>query len=602
MGVSNVNNLNKIDLTKLVLAQKSRQAKSNQPAYMQMTGSIFNAPEVKQQQETTNLNTLNTKKSLSELTKKTSTSNSTTNKTEGKDKEENVDQGSVKSQGNQAKKGTTQTEKDSREVKTINSESKKLNKDIKQEDKKFQAQLKQQQAAFQKDSAKLEKLSQETEETQTEIDNAQNELDSLLGSSTFTISRGDGTQGGQSTNPNQDKIDQLQKFIGSKSNLVQNNGKQIYSLQRSSSRTLSRMNRTNANFVKIHKKNTKAIQQNQNETSSVIKTATKVEQWSAIAEQGGKALDLVGQGLVTAGQALASSGNPVTAAIGSAMIATGTVMSKVGTVAEMLGQYGQTAANITKTAAYAAEGNLAGAMTSAAAAIQSGAAAQKSTKGLGDNFKAIDQRATDATNKAAANAAAKQTVKQTQQDAVDKLGANATKEQIKQAKSEALGGMTKKEMKQSISGKLQEQMANKEISSKDLFKDIKNKSINSNSTVANAKKEAIDNFSSNVKAANGTITNGVVTGLDKKARKEVGKKTVTGFTNTASVAKKSTQKFDFQKLSQGLMSTAALFSAQNTNTQGTHRGYAAQWDLNADPKMRRIRNARMASVRHAAYA
>lgn len=602
MGVSNVNNLNKIDLTKLALAQKSRQAKSNQPAYMQMTGSIFNAPEVKQQQETTNLNTLNTKKSLSELTKKTSTSNSTTNKTEGKDKEENVDQGSVKSQGNQAKKGTTQTEKDSREVKTINSESKKLNKNIKQEDKKFQAQLKQQQAAFQKDSAKLEKLSQETEETQTEIDNAQNELDSLLGSSTFTISRGDGTQGGQSTNPNQDKIDQLQKFIGSKSNLVQNNGKQIYSLQRSSSRTLSRMNRTNANFVKIHKKNTKAIQQNQNETSSVIKTATKVEQWSAIAEQGGKALDLVGQGLVTAGQALASSGNPVTAAIGSAMIATGTVMSKVGTVAEMLGQYGQTAANITKTAAYAAEGNLAGAMTSAAAAIQSGAAAQKSTKGLGDNFKAIDQRATNATNKAAANAAAKQTVKQTQQDAVDKLGANATKEQIKQAKSEALGGMTKKEMKQSISGKLQEQMANKEISSKDLFNDIKNKSISSNSAVANAKKEAIDNFSSNVKAANGTITNGVVTGLDKKARKEIGKKTVTGFTNTASVAKKSTQKFDFQKLSQGLMSTAALFSAQNTNTQGTHKGYAAQWDLNADPKMRRIRNARMASVRHAAYA
>lgn len=600
MGVSNVNNLNKIDLTKLALAQKSRLAKSNQPAYMQMTGSIFNAPEVKQQQETTNLNTLNTKKSLNELTKKTSTSNSTTNKTEGKDKEENVDQGSVKSQGNQAKKGTTQTEKDSREIKTINSESKKLNKNIKQEDKKFQAQLKQQQAAFQKDSAKLEKLSQETEETQTEIDNAQNELDSLLGSSTFTISRGDGTQGGRSTNPNQDKIDQLQKFIGSKSNLVQNNGKQIYSLQRSSSRTLSRMNRTNANFVKIHKKNTKAIQQNQNETSNVVKFATKLEQWSAIAEQGGKALDFAGQGMVAAGQAIASTAWG--AAVGAAMIATGTVMSKVGTVAEMLGQYGQTAANITKTAAYAAEGNLAGAMTSAAAAIQSGAAAQKSTKGLSNNFKAIDQRATNATNKAAANAAAKQTVKQTQQDAVDKLGANATKEQIKQAKSEALGGMTKKEMKQSISGKLQEQMANKEISSKDLFKDIKNKSISSNSAVANAKKEAIDKFSSNVQAANGTITNGVVTGLDKKARKEIGKKTVTGFTNTASVAKKSTQKFDFQKLSQGLMSTAALFSAQNTNTQGTHRGYAAQWDLNADPKMRRIRNARMASVRHAAYA
>lgn len=582
MGVSNVNNLNKIDLTKLALAQKSRLAKSNQPAYMQMTGSIFNAPEVKQQQETTNLNTLNTKKSLNELTKKTSTSNSTTNKTEGKDKEENVDQGSVKSQGNQAKKGTTQTEKDSREVKRINSESKKLNKDIKQEDKKFQAQLKQQQAAFQKDSAKLEKLSQETEETQTEIDNAQNELDSLLGSSTFTISRGDGTQGGQSTNPNQDKIDQLQKFIGSKSNLVQNNGKQIYSLQRSSSRTLSRMNRTNANFVKIHKKNTKAIQQNQNETSNVVKFATKLEQWSAIAEQGGKALDLAGQGMVAAGQAIASTAWG--AAVGAAMIATGTVMSKVGTVAEMLGQYGQTAANVTKTAAYAAEGNLVGAMTSAAAAIQSGAAAQKSTKGLSNNFKAIDQRATDATNKAAANAAAKQAVKNMD--------------------AEQLGGMTKKEMKKSISGELQGQLANNEINSKDLFNDVKNKSIKSNDAVNGARDKAAAAFKENVYAAKGSLDapNGVVTGLDKKARKEVGKKTVTGFTNTASVAKKSTQKFDFQKLSQGLMSTAALFSAQNTNTQGTHKGYAAQWDLNADPKMRRIRNARMASVRHAAYA
>ena len=582
MGVSNVNNLNKIDLTKLALAQKSRLAKSNQPAYMQMTGSIFNAPEVKQQQETTNLNTLNTKKSLSELTKKTSTSNSTTNKTESKDKEENVDQGSVKSQGNQAKKGTTQTEKDFREVKTINSESKKLNKDIKQEDKKFQAQLKQQQAAFQKDSAKLEKLSQETEETQTEIDNAQNELDSLLGSSTFTISRGDGTQGGQSTNPNQDKIDQLQKFIGSKSNLVQNNGKQIYSLQRSSSRTLSRMNRTNANFVKIHKKNTKAIQQNQNETSNVVKFATKLEQWSAIAEQGGKALDLAGQGMVAAGQAIASTAWG--AAVGAAMIATGTVMSKVGTVAEMLGQYGQTAANVTKTAAYAAEGNLAGAMTSAAAAIQSGAAAQKSTKGLSNNFKAIDQRATNATNKAAANAAAKQAVKNMD--------------------AEQLGGMTKKEMKKSISGELQGQLANNEINSKDLFNDVKNKSIKSNDAVNGARDKAAAAFKENVYAAKGSLDapNGVVTGLDKKARKEVGKKTVTGFTNTASVAKKSTQKLDFQKLSQGLMSTVALLSAQNTNTQGTHKGYAAQWDLNADPKMRRIRNARMASVRHAAYA
>lgn len=47
MGVSNVNNLNKIDVTKLGLLGKTRSTQSNKPAYMQMTGSIFNAPKVK---------------------------------------------------------------------------------------------------------------------------------------------------------------------------------------------------------------------------------------------------------------------------------------------------------------------------------------------------------------------------------------------------------------------------------------------------------------------------------------------------------------------------------------------------------------------------
>jgi len=404
-------------------------------------------------------------------------------------------------------------------------------------------------------------------------------LDSLLGSSTFTISRGDGIQGGQSTNPNQDKIDQLQKFIGSKSNLVQNNGKQIYSLQRSSSRTLARMRKTNANYVKVQKHNAKSIQQNQNETSNVVKTATKIEQISALVSTVGQTVQTAGVGLIALGQAMSGFFGA-----GAALITVGTVMKKVGYVTKMVGDYGQTAANITKTAAYAAEGNLAGAMTSAASAVQTGAAAVNSTTKLNESFEQINNEAKEATNKLTANAAAKQAVK-----GMDE---------------KQLGGMTKKEMKQSISGKLQEQMANKEnpLNTKDLIKDIKDGNIKKNSTVTNIKDEAMKKFSSNVQAANGTITNGVVTGLDKKARKEVGKKTVTGFTNTASVAKKSTQKFDFQKLSQGLMSTAALFSAQNTNTQGTHKGYAAQWDLNADPKMRRIRNARMASVRHAAYA
>ena len=51
MGVSNVNNLKNIDLSKLSLLQKSKGAQSSKPEYMKMTGSIFNAPQVKQQQE-----------------------------------------------------------------------------------------------------------------------------------------------------------------------------------------------------------------------------------------------------------------------------------------------------------------------------------------------------------------------------------------------------------------------------------------------------------------------------------------------------------------------------------------------------------------------
>ena len=49
------------------------------------------------------------------------------------------------------------------------------------------------------------------------------------------------------------------------------------------------------------------------------------------------------------------------------------------------------------------------------------------------------------------------------------------------------------------------------------------------------------------------------------------------------------------------MSTAALFNAQNTGSTQGSRGYAPQWNLDADPKMRKIRQSRMAAMRHAAY-
>lgn len=628
MGVSNVNNLNKIDLTKLGLLGKTRSTQSNKPAYMQMTGSIFNAPQVKNNSSTTpNLSVLNTTRSLNEL-KTTSTKTTSSNeKTESKKENEegNVDQGSVKDLGNQAKKGTSEAKKYTAEEKQVGAKAKTLNKNIKQEDKKFQAQLKQQQADLKKDNAKLEKLAQETDEAQLQINNAQNELDGLLASSTFSINGFNGTQGGQSTSgsSNQDRINELQKLIGSKTTLVQSNGKQIYSLRRSSSRTLSRMNRTNANYIKTHKHNAKAIKQNQNETSGVIKTATTIEQYSALAEQGGKALDLLGQGLVAAGQALASThwGQ----GIGAAMIATGTVMSKIGTVAEMLGQYGQAAANITKTAAYAAEGNLMGAMTSAAAAMQSGAAATKSTKNLKNTFGEIDQRAQEATKKAAANATAKETVKGMSED--------------------QLGGMSKKDAKKALSKELQatsfgENDANVtgKWSKKQLeqYKSQMTASTANGGTVATDGLATVkDKYQENVKAQlkktgldskyavgdNGKIvdvnTRDEVSidtlkaqGLKgdakqiKAALKKGNQATKTSFSNKAAKAMKSSKNFNFQDVA-GVLTTVALLGAQNnsTTTHKNHNGGYRTAGLESDPRYLKIRNShRVRQYRSSAIA
>lgn len=618
MGVSNVNNLNKIDLTKLGLLGKTRSTQSNKPAYMQMTGSIFNAPQVKNNSSTTpNLSVLNTTRSLNEL-KTTSTKTTSSNeKTESKKENEegNVDQGSVKDLGNQAKKGTSEAKKYTAEEKQVGAKAKTLNKNIKQEDKKFQAQLKQQQADLKKDNAKLEKLAQETDEAQLQINNAQNELDGLLASSTFSINGFNGTQGGQSTSgsPNQDRINELQKLIGSKTTLVQSNGKQIYSLRRSSSRTLSRMNRTNANYIKTHKHNAKAIKQNQNETSGVIKTATTIEQYSALAEQGGKALDLLGQGLVAAGQALAST--PWGQGIGAAMIATGTVMSKIGTVAEMLGQYGQAAANITKTAAYAAEGNLMGAMTSAAAAMQSGAAATKSTKNLKNTFGEIDQRAQEATKKAAANATAKETVKGMSED---QLG-GMSKKDAKKALSKELqatsfgendanvtGKWSKKQLEQ-YKSQMTASTANGGTVAKDGLATVKNKyqenvqeqlkkaglsdkySLNNSGKIIN---EAGDEVSIDTLKAQGLKGDAKQI---KAALKKGNQTTKTSFSNKAAKAMKSSKSFNFQNVA-GVLTTVALLGAQNnsTTTHKNHNGAYRTAGLESDPRYLKIRNSHMA--------
>ena len=181
-----------------------------------------------------------------------------------------------------------------------------------------------------------------------------------------------------------------------------------------------------------------------------------------------------------------------------------------------------------------------------------------------------------------------------------------SKKEIKNAKKEALGGMSKKEMRKSVSAQLQGQMADGKLDAKGMLSDLKKGELSSSNF--NAVNSAVDNsktaFSSAVTEAGGSIKDGVVGGLDKKTRKAVGKKTVSGFTNTATDAVKSSKKFDWGKLANGLQSTAALFASQNTQqpTGSASKGPAPQWNLDNDAYFQKIKRSNRRYTAHASYA
>lgn len=588
MSVSNVYNQSKINAIKLNLGVQAKKASANKPAYMQMTGSIFDAPGVKNSATATanSLNDLNTSKSLSELNASGETTGSSKSSTEDIKSIDNAADGkaaaaSAESSADEVESLTKDTQNDQKTVEKFDSDAQKLDKQIEKDDKKFKTQLKKQENDLKKDNQKLQKLVKETEETQTEVENAQNELDSLLGSASFSINRDPNS--GDTSNPNQDRINELQTIIGSKVTLLQSNGQQIYSLQRSSSRTITKMTKTNANYVKVNQQNSKAITQNQSKTDKVIETATTIEQISALVSQTGQAVNYAGKDLVALGATMSS--NPFTAAVGAALISTGNVMQKVGTVVEMVGNYGQMAANVTKTAAYAADGNLAGALTSAASAIQTGAAAVKSTKNLGNTFEKINEQANQATQKLTADRVARQTVNDT----------------IKKDGMEGLGGMSTKQARKAASAQLQAQMANGTISTdakwakgqlNDLSEQLTSVSPNGTSIAQQALDSSKTQFADAVTSAGGTIKDGVVGGLDRKTKKAINEQVKTGFTNTATDTVKSSKKFDWGKLANGLQATAAKLGSQNTQqtTQNTTKPAPAQWDLSSDSKFQKIYN------------
>lgn len=555
MGVSNIYNqakANAIAAIKSNLANSGVKKADLKPEYMRMTGSIFDAPDLNRNSQVPFLASSNIKASLVELNKKPveapqgKGSNNNELDMPGSASEGRAAAANVKSQSNKAKKLTQKTEKNTTVVNKFNRDSELLQTKVVKDNKKFKAQQLKLEGKIKSDNLKLAKLIDENEEYQKQVDDAQHELDSLLARNSFTM----GGSGASANNDNQSRITELQTLIGSKVGLMQANGKIVYSLQRNQTRTIKQMNKTNSQYVKVNNQNVKAMSQQQSETSKILRVATEIEKYSALVQTAGQTLSVLGKAMIAAGTAPGMHW----------MIPVGKLMSSVGTVAEMVGQYGVAAANITKTASYAAEGNIMGAMQSAAMAVQAGTAAVKSTKNLKANFDNINTKANEALNKIDADKIAKEQVKQMEQDGVD------------------FKGMSKKDMRKSISKDLQAKMNGKDAT------------LNRNDLLENGKLteagRTAGQESANEVGKEFTLQIGKQGGNAKIASKA----TLKHFRNEASktISKSSTSWGDrMQQMSQGFMTLASIYGmSQNSGT--SNKRHAEQWDLNRDPRMARI--------------
>lgn len=533
MGVSNVYNqakLNAVAAIKSNLTAKGtkKAADSQKPSYLKLSGSVFDAPGVRDNKPATTLANLNTTASLADLNKRPiaraqgSGSNDNSNpETPSSASEGRAAAAKGEQQADSLRAQASQVQSQQKTVKQFSFGAQKLDASIVKDDKIFTKKLKTQEAEFIKDNQTITKLVKENEEAQKEVDDAQHELDSLLARNSFSMGGSNSTSG---SSDDQAKITELQTFIGSKVGIMQANGKVVYSLQRSQKRTLTSMNRTNNQFVKVHKKNTKAINQQQGETNKVIKFAGEVEKYSQLAQVGGQTLQTLGNLMQMAGS------TPWTAW----MVPVGTVMAKVGTVLELVGNYGMAAANLTKTAAYAAEGNLMGAMQSAAMAIQTGAAAVKGTQNFKKDFAQIDTNANEVLNKNAANKAAKQQVEQMKNSGAD------------------FNGMSEKDMRKAISNDLQSQMngENATLNRADLFKD--GQLTDAGKTAAGKSATDVGNEYTSQRGKKGAT--------DKSARKA----TLNTFKNKASGTKSSTNWADnMNKFTQTMTSFAQMYMMFN---------------------------------------
>ncbi len=473
MTVSITPGLNSSELVRLALSKKKGGTSTliQKPQWMKSDGSIFAAgPNA--------LNTsnqtvrLNTQKSVNDmqssifnttLPKKTASGSPKENNPAGK--YSNIDNAAdgkaaaneVSKQKDNVKELTKQTESSTQTMKLYASQSSKLKGNIDSDKGTFEAAIKQEQSTITSNRNGIRQETNNLNQNQSEFDQMSQELNSLLNadktgvgkSSAFSLSIGNAVnEFGPQDNSDNDRIQILQKQLGTKIQLMNRSSKQIYTLQKNSSRAITNMNKMSTTFVQTNSNYQTQMKDNETTAQKAIKVADTIEQVSGLVAQTGQALNYAGLSLVALGGALTAFPGA-----GQALIATGKVMQKIGKIAENVGQYGQTAAGITKMAGYAAEGNITAAFASAASAVSIGASAIGNSANMANSLDAINKQADSATKKLAANVAAKKVIDE------------KTNGMSRKAAKEALGGLSKREARKETAASLQKQMSKADIHS-----------------------------------------------------------------------------------------------------------------------------------------
>ena len=516
MSINNVNNLNKADLVKLAMAKKGvKTADAQKPAYMTMSGSVFNAPAPNTTNKTStttsaktttssnmdklndaqksyeDIDSLKTTKEIrnaisdlendmqsmnffEKMRAKIKLNKLNEKKSEVAEQEFQDSMNNLKSIGRgqgTTKSSASKSTGNSKEIDGKNvsaSEGKAMASDAEADAGSVEKQTTQTEA----NTKEMNKLSKSSVKLNKELVKSEKKFNKQMQKDTKEVQESE-KQIQKEIKAMEEKSQQVTDMQRELESLQSSGGdaKRMQELSQQIGTTADSMVESRANIQKLQTATSKRIATMNRVTMSQSKYYLKLEKGIEDNQKASdkvlkvaEKIDDISQTVQQTGSILQKVGTGMIAAgaamswcgAGSALITAGKVVKKVGNVTEMVGQYGSAAANITKTACHVANGNFAAALQSAGSAIQSGAAAVKGTKELGKNFKAVDEQVKNAQDQLAAGTAAKQAAAELE-------------------KSGELGGMTKKQAAAGMKEELLGQMQNGQVDGKELLNQVKDK-------------------------------------------------------------------------------------------------------------------------------